>query len=67
MASHARRLRNADFSDVQAEALADVISDATRDLVTRGEFYRALWLLALGTTTVNAAMLSAAVAVIRLA
>ena len=52
---------------MQAEALADVISDATRHLVTRGEFYRALWLLALGTTTVNAAMLSAAVAVIRLA
>lgn len=67
MTSQTRRLRNADFSQVQAEALADVISDATRHLVTRGEFYRALWLLALGTTTVNAAMLSAAVAVIRLA
>lgn len=67
VASPARGLRDADFSDAQIEALADVISDATRDLVTRGELYRALWLLALGTTAVNAAMLSAAVAVIRVA
>ena len=62
MTSQIRRLRNADFPDDRAEALADVISDATRDLVTRSEFYRALWLQGLAIIGVNAAMLSAAVA-----
>lgn len=62
--SQIRRLRNADFPDDQAEALADVISDATRDLVTRSEFYRALWLQGLAIIGVNAAMLSAAVAIL---
>ena len=62
--SQVRRLRNADFPDDQAEALADVISDATRDLVTRSEFYRALWLQGLAIIGVNAAMLSAAVAIL---
>ncbi|MCY4454974.1 MAG: hypothetical protein OXC71_01535 [Chloroflexi bacterium] len=64
MTSQVRRLRNADFPDDQAEALADVISDATRDLVTRSEFYRALWLQGLAIIGVNAAMLSAAVAIL---
>ena len=62
MTSQTRRSQNAEFSDVQAEALADVISDATRYLVTRSEFYRALWLQGLAIIGVNAAMLSAAVA-----
>ena len=35
-----------------------------RDLVTRGEFYRALWLQGLAIIGVNAAMLSAAVAIL---
>ena len=64
MTSQVRRLRNADFPDDQAEPLADVISDATRDLVTRSEFYRALWLQGLAIIGVNAAMLSAAVAIL---
>ncbi|MXZ46448.1 MAG: hypothetical protein F4Z08_05565 [Chloroflexi bacterium] len=67
MTSQLRRLKNADFSDKQAEAIDDSIADATRHLATKAELYRAMWLLGLGMTTVNAAMLSAAVAVIRLA
>ena len=65
MTSEARRLQNAGFSDIHAQALAGVLSDATRDLVTRGEFYRALWLQGLAIIGVNAAMLSAAVAILR--
>ena len=64
LTSQIRRLRNVDFPDDQAEALADVISDTTRDLVTRSEFYRALWLQGLAIIGVNAAMLSAAVAIL---
>ena len=65
MTSHARRLRNADFSDAQAEALADVLSDATRHLVTREELYRALMLQGLAIIGINAALLSAAVAILK--
>ena len=66
MTSETRRLQNAGFSDVQAEAIADSLADATRHLATKAELYRGLLFLGLGMTTVNAAMLSAAVAVIQL-
>ena len=67
MTSQTRRLQNADFTEPQAQAIADTIDDATRHLATKAELYRGLLLLGLGMTTVNAAMLSAAVAVIKLA
>lgn len=57
---------NADFTEVQANAIAGSITEATRHLATKAELYRGLLLLGLGMTTVNAAMLSAAVAVIKL-
>ena len=101
MTSQTRRLLNADFSDVQADAIDDSITDATRDLATkadvlavqadvlavradlsavradvsdvradvsatRADLYRAMLLLGLGIVTINAAMVSAAVAVIQL-
>ena len=67
MTSQTRRLQNADFTEPQAQAIADTIDDAIRDFVTRAELYRALWLQGLAITGANAAMLSAAVAVIKLA
>ena len=67
MTSQTRRLQNADFTEPQAQAIADTIDDAIRDFVTRAELYRALWLQGLAITAANAAMLSAAVAVIKLA
>ena len=67
MTSQTRRLMNADFTEVQANAIADSITDATRHLATKADLYRGLLFLGLGMTTVNAAMLSAAVAVIKLA
>ncbi len=73
MTSQTRRLLNADFSDVQAEAIDDSITDATRHLATkadlfavRADLYRAMWLMGLSSIAINAAMLSAAVAVIQL-
>ena len=67
MTSQTRRLLKADFTEPQAQAIADTIDDAIRDFVTRDELHRALWLQGLAITAANAAMLSAAVVVIKLA
>ena len=67
MTSQTRRLRNADFTEPRAQAIADTIDDATRHLATGAEPYRAMRVPALGMTPVNAAMLGAAATVIKFA
>ena len=61
-----RRLRNAGFTEPQADAAADAIHDATRHLATKADLYRALWLQGPGIIAAVAAMLSAPFAVIEL-